>query len=341
MRHVKLLTTLVLIVALIFPYSVVNAYHSPSSADQDDTVESNGYTFHIETEETADHQVIRSYTLADEDHPTARSVQADTADRTKALLLAMGWDQEMVDSLSPEDLQDYASCKQITTTVSYIKENAQGDMENISEHEAISGAAAQNERPNEYSEVTYTSYMRLTHTVTYYGNAYYRFSADAIWLTMPVWRLQDSIGSCAPTLAIDNSTRSGYVKYDVICTDNGTVVMDETVTTGMTSIQNAINGDWYGSAGVFDMPADIISSYVLTLYSNLRAHYEFKAYLRYPEFETNFNSVATYCHRQILPVISPSISIDFNGDAAASIGLSFESSNDYTSAELLLHYTPA
>ena len=89
------------------------------------------------------------------------------------------------------------------------------------------------------------------------------------------------------------------------------------------------------------MPSDIITSLDVTLYSDLRAHYEFKAYLRYPELETNFNSVATYCHRQILPVISPSISIDFNGDAAASIGLSFESSNDYTSAELLLHYTPA
>lgn len=182
--------------------------------------------------------------------------------------------------------------------------------------------------------------MRLTHTVTYYGNAYYRFSADAIWLTMPAWRLQDSIGSCAPTLAIDNATRSGYVKYDVLCTDNGTVVMDETVTTGMTSIQNAINGDWYGSAGVFDMPADIISSYVVTLYSDLRAHYEFKAYLRHPELETNFNSVATYCHRQLWPVVSPSITINFDGTATASIGLALESSNDYTSAEILHQYIP-
>ena len=346
MRHVKLLTALVLIVAMLFPYSVVNAYHSPSPADQDDTVESNGYIFHIQTEETSNHQVIRSYTLTDEDHPTARSVPTDTADRTKALLLAMGWDQEMVDSLSPDDLQDYASCEQITTTVSYVKENAQGDITYISEQEAISGSTALSERPEEVSDVTYTSYMRLTHTVTHYGEAYYRFATDAYWMTMPLNRLKDAIGSCAPTLAIDSSSRYGYYTcnreyYDFLLGDS----FEDTITGTLTPVTGTPNGDWYGSAATFSLPRDVVADpsygeYITALYSDLRVHYEYKAYLRYSDQETNFNSVGTYSHAKIAPAFSPSISIDLGGGVSASIGLSAGISQDRVSVELLLHYVP-
>ena len=83
----------------------------------------------------------------------------------------------------------------------------------ISEQEALSEVAVLSAQSEEVSEITTTSYMKLTHTVAYYGDALYGFSTDAIWLTMPYWQQTDSIGSCAPTLAIDNDTRSGQITY--------------------------------------------------------------------------------------------------------------------------------
>lgn len=195
--------------------------------------------------------------------------------------------------------------------------------------------------PEENYEITTTSYMRFVHTVTYYGNALYRFSSDARWITMPYFRLTDSIGSCAPTLAIENSSRKGQISYDVIVDNTATGLHTETTETlEITNMKNAQTGDWYGSAGLFNMPNDFNDKYHSEEYTNFRAHYEFKAYLRYPTLETNFNSTGTYCHIQVGISIDPSITITTKGVESASIGISAVIIDDRISAELLIQYTP-
>ena len=184
----------------------------------------------------------------------------------------------------------------------------------------------------EVSEITTTSYMKLTHTVAYYGDALYGFSTDAIWLTMPYWQQTDSIGSCAPTLAIDNDTRSGQITY-VKKYSNSTTgeTYTQTYSQDITRFKNAQNGDWYGSVGIFTFPYGGVYDDTTVTCISLRAHYE---------FETYFNSVGTYCHRRGFNVADPSISISLGNVVSATIGFGSLLADDNISAELLLHYIP-
>lgn len=338
----KRLGTAALFLIEVFCYCfAVNAQNLTSPSINTELVESNGYHFAISTEETSAHQVVRHYTRSAANTTNSRTACSADLAETEALLLAMGWDQQMVDDLTYKDLQEYATCEQITTTVSYIRNTAQGEAEYISEQEALFESAAYATRPEEVSEVTYTSYMRLTHTVTYYGDALYRFSTDAIWMTMPLYRLKDSIGSCAPILAIVPGSAKGEYTYNY--TFIGifpSTEYKERVTGAVTPIDSQPNGDWYGSAGTFTLPKDASSEYGVATCSDFRVHYEFKAYLRFPLQETYFNTVGTYCHTKIAPALSPSISIEFGGNVSASIGFSLATQQDRTSAEILLHYIP-
>lgn len=322
---------------------VVNAQNPASPSSNTELVECNGYYFAISTEETSAHQVVKHYDRSTENTRNTKTARSPDLSETEALLLAMGWDQQMVDNLTYEALQEYATCEQITTTVSYARISEQGDAEYISQQEALSEAATYVERPEEVSKVTNKTYIRLTHTATYFGNALYRFSTDAVWLTMPLWQQPDSIGSCASQIAIDNDTRAGQIIYVKEYTNNITgEAYTQTFTQDITQFKNAINGNWYGSVGIFSFPYCGVYDDITVACISLRAHYEFKAYVYQPELAANFNSVGTYWHTEGFHGLNTSISISFGFDdiVSATIGFDPQIDNDPISAELLIHYTP-
>jgi len=103
-------------------------------------------------------------------------------------------------------------------------------------------------------------------------------------------------------------------------------------TVDFTNIQNKINGNWYGSAAVYNIPND---SYGYgTYYSKLRTYFEYYGHAN----SSYFNSVGTYSHATIAIAFSPSVSIDTGGNVSASIGLSIFGDVDERSAEVEVIY---
>lgn len=319
-------------------------------------VEEGGYVILLSEQVNANYQTIRTFRHS----KTMTGVDGDVLNDAgegmefEALLTALGWEKEFIDGLSPETRATYAEAQEIVTTVSYIKDDGQGNMSYLSEEAALREVALKEvaiqraasmgiTAASDVSESFEDSYMRVVHTAVHKGSGRYLFSTMATWLTMPTFRLKDAIGSCAPTLAIDNNTRSGWYSYravtNIFPTGEHT---DGIIKNSITNVQNAINGDWYGSAGVFQLPNNYADQYSSATYTELRAYYEFEAELRYRDLATSFNSIGTYAHKRISVGIEPSVSISFDGKPSASIslGVSLTSPEDRRSAELLIHYDP-
>lgn len=309
--------------------------------------EKGGYSFILKEQTGLNYQIIRKYERSrNEANAAAYSEDKDYA-YIKTILSALGVDQIVIDKLTEETLKDYANSLEITTTTSYTKTDKDGHNTYLSESDALQEVA--NDASMASSPVSGTStdsYMKIVHTASYLGNASYLFSTTATWLKMPTYRMEDTVGSCAPTLAIDNSTRSGWYRYNV----------KEYVFTGIpsntayseereiTKFANALNGDWYGSVGYVSLPTDINTSDIRIDYTDFTSYYQFKAYLRYPALVTNFNSVGCYSHYKSLLSISPSVSISFDTGmtlgVSATIGLDSTLAVDTRAAEILLHYVP-
>ncbi len=109
----------------------------------------------------------------------------------------------------------------------------------------------------------------------------------------------------------------------------------------ITNKKNAVNGNWYGSAGIFNLPNDPGGSGgTSVMHTDLKAYYEYQGHVSEPNTESYFNTVGTYSHATIGLSVSPSISIDTSGSASASIGLSIFADTDTRNAEREIHYIP-
>ena len=157
-------------------------------------------------------------------------------EETKALLAALGMDEENVDKLSSNSLQNFASGTSISISTSFSKYDKDGNAVYVTEEEARSESDRIQEQRLEnfitaatgaslmsipdYEDDYSDSYMKLTYAVTNLSTTVdpgcYYFVTDAEWLTMPSWRGTDSIGACSMNCTVSNSTRSGSYECDFI-----------------------------------------------------------------------------------------------------------------------------
>ncbi len=214
----------------------------------------------------------------------------------------------------------------------YIDENdalaaAQVNAEEQAQMEArISGEPMIQPRAQDTYE---DSYMRVFYLVSYLGNSAYNFSTDARWLTMPFFRGYDSIGACAMNGTVTPGTESGWVSYDITEFIGGNSTTDSD-RYDISNRKRAVKGNWYGSAGIFNLPTDRHIGDTSTIYKNFKAHYEYEGHAN----STYFNTIGSYDHSKLRLNLAPSASIDLNGDFSASIGLEIKSATDTRGVEL-------
>lgn len=279
---------------------------------------------------------------------SAFATVGDTYAETKDILRQLGMEEDFIQNLSVEDLALYAKSTKIVGTVSYVKIDKDENASYLPEKEALRQAQSLNSKApmnmmmsrsiqqDKYED----SYMRVFYLTSYYGNGSYLFSTDARWLTMPFFRGKDTIGSCAQNCTVTPNTGSGYYEYDVDTIVLGKITSDSKhYSMSSSNFKTATNGSFYGSAAVIDLPNDVSSNYSSILYSNYKAHYQYKGHVNSPNEEAWFNTTGTYDHSQVSISFSPSVSIDLDG-VSPSIGLSIVGSTKARSVELEVHYRP-
>lgn len=269
-----------------------------------------------------------------------------TLEETKALLSALGFSEDVICHLSSETLSMYATSPVISATTSYIEVDKDNNVKYIDEATAIK-KAAESEAAKSSNISTYGStsnsnaYARITHTATAQGSGYYHFSSYAYWLSMPVVRACDSIGSCAQDIAIDSSSRSGWYSYTITNSNTSTGTsttskVNENISS--SRFKNQTNGSFYGSAALVNLPNDSTNNGISVTNTNFACYYEFTGSVRNPGLTTRFNSVGTYSHSNTVNGTSPSLTLTLGGAVSGSIALSGSSKTDL-SAELLVEYT--
>ncbi|MDO4295865.1 MAG: hypothetical protein Q4D90_06875 [bacterium] len=286
-------------------------------------------------------QTVRTY------ETNGRSLRSNGLTQTKELLVALGMDKEEVDNLSSDVLNEFANSSYISVSTAYTKTDANNQTIYVDEATALAESKRiESERMNNFKQgisplVTdefEDTYMKIVHTATPVGGGTYRFITNATWLTMPFFRGSDSVGSCAMNFTVTNATRNGNYSYDMNTIELGQISTTKQSRT-ITDVKNAVNGNWYGSAGIVYLPNDVYEDTSSVMYTNYKAHYEYLGKINYPQLESNFNSVGSYDHATFAVGASPSLTIDTSG-VSASIGLNVVGVTDTRSAEVSVHYVP-
>ncbi len=224
--------------------------------------------------------------------------------KTKALLVSLGMDEDSVNELYTDTLYTFADSLNIWVTTTYTKYDEENNTstpvsESVAKAEASKFQSEYESSLREMSQnisnfstnikkaaksaVYKDSYMKVTHAVAYKGSGSYLFSVNAEWLTMPIFRGYDSIGSCAMNCTVTPNTAKGYYSYKTTVVDKfGHNTINSNKIT-ITNKQNAVKGNWYGSAGIFNLPNNGSSSQSSVTHTGLKAHYEYKGHISQPK----------------------------------------------------------
>lgn len=320
------------------------------------TVNSNGFSFEI-IEQVDEHgRIIRTF---EEASSKTRTTSMTSVAETKALLSALGMHEKFIDNLSDNALANFSNGEHTTIVTVYTRTDENNEVTILDEETALREASILKAQQNIYRRDLSTksstlrvtteddyyrdSYMRVDYAVTYNGQGEYFYSVDAEWLTMPAIRGTDSLGACSMTCTVTPGTQYGYYFYDITNIVNGDVFEDFEFTLISSNYKNAISGNWYGSAGYFNLPNDVFGVGSSVYYDNFCAHFEFEGHKSGYTEPDYFNTVGSYTHSTIQLILSnPSINIDLSGDldVTASIGLSVNSTTDVRGVELEIHHLP-
>lgn len=303
------------------------------------------------------HRVIRTFKRDEVNNNIQARLGKIDYSETKAMLLELGMEQDFIDKLSLDALETYRSSKQLIGITSYTKSDADHNVEYVEEDVALAASAIINEAQQERIKLlangdkvvqtraqdTYEdSYMRVFYLVTHLGDGEYKYSTDARWLTMPMFRGKDSIGSCAQNGTVTPGTQYGWYEYDVTHTNFGRITYSYyNADISSSNYKNAVNGNWYGSAAIIDLPNDIFADYTNTVYTNYKVHFEYTGYVNYPELVSHFNTSGTYLHSTLhIELTAPSVSLNIFGNGSASIGIRVTGFKEIRSVELAITYRP-
>lgn len=313
------------------------------------TIQTENYKYTFFEKTSDNYALVRTF-----DNSTVKSKNNENEGfgEIKSILVALGLEEGIVNRLSDNTLHELATSNQIMTTTTYSKYDENGNLVYVPEEIALTESLriqAECQLDNNtgistqgYEDTYRDSYMKLTYLVSHLGNGEHLFSIDAVWLTDPFWQGLDSIGACAMNFTVDNSSRSGFYYYTKTVLNHSDGTSSEAIygnNIASSDMENAVNGNWYGSAAILNLPNDIHTEYSSTVYSNYTAHYQYKGHIAFPDVHQWFNTVGSYYHSTIAIAISPSISIKLNGSASASIGIHLQGVTDKRSVEFNIEYT--
>lgn len=346
MKFTRCLFAILLSVMILFSQFVpcVSALSQPYDNE-------NTYDFIFRETIGENKEIIRVY---EREAPLQSAGYTFTSDlnESKELLIALGLSKESVDKMTNEDLTIVSNSTQITSVVSYVKytedmfaeyldeETALEEVKLLSEYHAASDNARSIIEGADSNEIG-ASYIRLVYVVTYEGNATYRFYTEAEWLLMPIWRAWDSLGACSMGLTVIPGSQWGYYSYTERVYSDSTLLEENVIENNISSsnIYNAIQGNWYGSACTFDLPNNL---HGITMYGDYRVFFQFRGSVHDYTTAKNFNTVATYDHAYVGVSIDPGISISYDGEMSAEIGLDvgLSAGTQECSIEYLVNYVP-
>lgn len=351
----------VIVSALVL--SISPSVFASRSTDSSVNVEVNHkYMFSYTENVLSDHRIVRTYSKSAQSsqgsvacaYAYSTTAQDSETDRTEAILSSLGMSSDFVEELSEDDLNTYAEAERITSTVTYTKMDIDGNVTNVSEDEALQASTygAIKEETNfggdgslSESKVVTDEYMKLVFVVTYLGDARYRYSIDAEWLTMPLWRYTDCLGAAAQRSATCYGSASGWYKYNVsIVTPTETTNVAESYTFSEDDFVSPTTDGWDGRAVTFNLPDDsvVASEYDTTMrYSGFKVHLQYDALVDTPELAVNFNAVASYSHTMV--VVIPGAGVDIGTDSIAgawSFNLAFEEDIRVATFDNPLQYEP-
>lgn len=331
-RKTKRLLAVLLSVCLLTSSFALHLFaETEEPAAETVTNEIYGYSYTTYTDTSG--QTVKRYCkeanqTASQVRSRARTVAVvDEYEIIESVLLDLGMDRDALDRFSEEDWDCYVNAESITSTVSYMKTNEDGETVTVDEETALYETRVK-KPPITDEDVgiissnknTYTDeYMKITFILAQLTGGRYLFSITASWLQMPYWRWTDSLGGCASNLIVVNDTRSGWYSYNMMDGNTGTLLKSVTGSLTESNFQNSINGNWNGTAAKFDVPEDGDSCNP-GIAADFKAYVRFEMVVSYPSLALNFNAVATYDHAMVTLNLDPSISIDATG-VSASIGL--------------------
>lgn len=354
MKKIKFIIAIFLAIVLSINGNMIAFAVNENNYVKHKTIKTNGYSFNITEKTDNNYSIIRTYTK-----DIANNKSSKDLDETKALLVSLGMDEDSVDELYTDTLYTFSNSSNIWLTTTYTKIDEKNNTstqvpESVAKAEAIkseyelnllkansnipSFSANINRATN--SEVYKDSYMKVTYAVAYKGGGSYFFSVDAKWLKLPIFRGRDSIGSCAMNCTVTPNTSKGHYSYTTTIVDKFNHVTTNKNKIEITNRQNAINGNWYGSAGIFTLPKNGANSQSSVSHKNIKAHYEYSGHISNPDQANWFNTVGTYDHSTAGISPSASIGIDIGGKFSASIGLDIVALVRSRSVEFEIYYKP-
>lgn len=308
-------------------------------------IEINGYSFEVSEQLDSSYATTRTYTA-----PSNRNSQS--IEQTESLLIALGMDENTVTNLSLDALQTYATSNHISVTTTYSKCNADtGEITYLPADVALSAAeelSAQQMgyylncienpestistyglKPNQSSDngIFLDSYMEITHTAASQSNGVIQFHTHAKWLTMPMFRGRDSIGSTAMDCTVTANSGSCHITYteaDVLA-GHETIYRTKSQDLTGTSITTVKKDGWVGAGVYFNIPNNYMSDIVGApsyVYSDFEVDFIYKGHIVSPSEPRWFTSIATYDHSTItIDLGEPTISIDTGKTLTGSIGI--------------------
>lgn len=286
---------------------------------------------------------------------------------TKALLQTLGMDANEITAIPSTTMQDFATGEEITVVTSYSKHSESSNKTTyLPKETALSEAAAlkpQQEayllehpesnistkgvKPNESNTpgIFKDDYMKITHAAVRLreNKGLYKFTTNASWLTTPLFRGFDSVGSCAKNTTVTPNTNYGAYYY-TSKTYNGNQVIN-TTTSGkkpFVKTERTEDNNWSGAAGIFTLPTNThISGGISTLHSDMGAYFEYKGKVAHPDLATNFNTVGSYSHAIVSVSFTPSVTISTTLPfVSAGITLDIFPDVDIRNAEDEVRYIP-
>lgn len=312
----------------------------PAPAEQPDpfTVVTNdiyGYQYTVHTDAIG--QTVRRYTKAEQPQAMSQSsVQAiseqDEIDKMRSVLTDIGMDPQNLENLSDEDLLRYAQAEQIVNTTTYTRTTEEGETFVVDESTAVENSRLKQPiLPEDESGAIFGStehfldeYMKMDFVIVQYAGGVYSFTVSAYWLTIPKWKMDDTLGGCASNLLVVNNTRKGWYSYRETSDSSMT-----TVNFTDSNFENTTNGIWNGTVAKFNLPNKLDYFYVTLSYEMV---------VSYPNQTLNFSTTASYDHTTFKFGFSPSIGISSSG-LSFSIGWDSSSGHDRRTVEFPTPFT--
>jgi len=311
-------------------------------------IEVNGYSFNITEEMTDDASIMRTYV-----NNTKDITELSDVDKGKALLIALGMDEESLELWDDETILSYLNSEHITTSVAYYEVNEKDNITTkLSEEDAVERASFVNQQrmskrlsddiiePYAVTNPFDNGYIRVYHSAAYQGSGKYIFGTDSLWLSMPYLRGKDGIGSCAQLTAVVPNTESISWNYDEVYNIQGDLTTIRKSGNSCLSTKNDVYGSFTGVAATFNLPNDYRNEDAGVTCENFRVHFQYIGVVQ-DESNTNqnFNSIATYSHAKISIGFTPSIAIG-KGSFGIGFSLSGSSSPETYPATILVKYLP-